>query len=113
MVVCWLFEQVNLRDGVPKDCVNQTCTSGAGSLLLEFGLLSRLLNDPIYDYVARVAVNTLWNLKSNVTGLFGQCVSLFYNVHVVCFQVANMLFDFLTSLQNIAPLFTFHIFGCF
>ena len=42
------FPRVNLRSGVPKDCEGSewcsahTCTAGAGSLLLEFGILSRL-----------------------------------------------------------------------
>ena len=39
------FPRVNLRNGVPKECewfTAHTCTSGAGSLLLEFGILSRL-----------------------------------------------------------------------
>ena len=58
--------------GVPKDSLNVTCTSGAGSLLLEFGLLSRLLGDPVYETVARRAVDHLWNHRNNVTGLFGR-----------------------------------------
>ena len=60
--------------GVPKDSLNLTCTSGAGSLMLEFGLLSRLLGDPVYETVARRAVDHLWNHRNNVTGLFGRYV---------------------------------------
>ena len=56
-----------------RDCVNTTCVAGAGSLLIEFGVLSRLLDDPVYEAVARRAVNMLWHYRSNVTGLFGQC----------------------------------------
>ncbi len=42
------YPRVNLRHGVPnsKDCqwcLSHTCTAGAGSLLLEFGILSRIL----------------------------------------------------------------------
>ena len=39
------FPRVNLKSGVPRDCEwchTHTCTAGAGSLLLEFGILSRL-----------------------------------------------------------------------
>lgn len=63
--------QINLKKGVPPNCLNETCTSGAGTLLLEFGVLSRLLGDPVYESVARRAVESLWKYKSNVTGLLG------------------------------------------
>ena len=58
--------------GVPPDCVNTTCLAGAGSLLLEFGMLSRLLDDPVYESLARRTVDKLWMYRSNVTGLFGK-----------------------------------------
>ena len=64
--------QVNLRTGIPTDTVNETCTAGAGTLTLEFGLLSRLLGDPVFEGMARRTVNRLWSLRSNVTGLFGK-----------------------------------------
>jgi len=64
-------QQVNLQTGIPDDSINETCTAGAGTLLLEFGLLSRLLGDPVYEGFARRAVNQLWSHRSNVTGLFG------------------------------------------
>jgi len=68
--------RVHLQTGVPKDSVNETCTAGAGTLLLEFGLLSRLLHDPVYDGVARRAVERLWSFRSNVTGLFGNAINI-------------------------------------
>ena len=63
---------MNLQSGVPDDCTNTTCLAGAGSLLLEFGLLSRLLADPVYESLARRTVDQLWLYRSNVTGLFGE-----------------------------------------
>lgn len=63
--------QVNLKTGVPPDSNNETCTAGAGSLLVEFGILSRLLGDSTFEWVARRAVKALWNLRSNDTGLLG------------------------------------------
>ena len=63
--------QVTLDKGIPWNSINETCTSGAGTLVLEFGVLSRLLNDPVYESVSRQAVNKLWRLRSNVTGLLG------------------------------------------
>ena len=68
---CTVCQQVNLQTGIPDDSINETCTAGAGTLLLEFGLLSRLLGDPVYEGFARRAVNQLWSHRSNVTGLFG------------------------------------------
>ncbi len=50
---------------------NHTCLSGAGSLLLEFGILSRLINDPIYENVARKAIHSLFDKRDMDTGLFG------------------------------------------
>lgn len=63
--------QVNLKRGVPPDSNNETCTAGAGSLLVEFGILSRLLGDSTFEWVARRAVKALWSLRSNNTGLLG------------------------------------------
>lgn len=57
---------------MPLDCVNETCTAGAGTLLLEFGVLSHLLGDPVYEFFAREAVKMLWKYRSNVTGLLGK-----------------------------------------
>ncbi|GFR73350.1 alpha-1,2-Mannosidase [Elysia marginata] len=62
------FPRVTLDKGIPWNTLNETCTSGAGTLVLEFGVLSRLLNDPVYESVSRQAVNKLWRLRSNVTG---------------------------------------------
>ena len=66
------FLQVNLKTGVPPDSINETCTAGAGSLLVEFGILSRLIGDSTFEWVARRAVRALWSLRSNETGLLGK-----------------------------------------
>uniref|UniRef100_A0A8C7PYI0 alpha-1,2-Mannosidase n=1 Tax=Oncorhynchus mykiss TaxID=8022 RepID=A0A8C7PYI0_ONCMY len=63
--------RVNLKSGVSPDSINETCTSGAGSLMVEFGILSRLIGDSTFEWVARRAVPALWNLRSNETGLLG------------------------------------------
>lgn len=62
---------MNLKTGVPDDCVSETCTAGAGSLLVEFGILSRLIGDSTFEWVARRAVRALWSLRNNDTGLLG------------------------------------------
>ena len=54
---------VNLRKGqVPGD-VRATCTACAGTLLLEFGVLSRLVNDSRYEAAARHAVERLFSMR--------------------------------------------------
>lgn len=70
------YPRVNLETGVPSDCVNETCTAGAGTLIMEFGVLSRLLNDPTYEAAARRAVQRLWSFRSNVTGLLGSVINI-------------------------------------
>ena len=56
---------------MPSHGFVETCTAGAGTLLVEFGILSRLINDPIYESLARRASNTLWDMKNRDTGLLG------------------------------------------
>ena len=75
------YPRVNLRNGVPKPqdcgwCATHTCTAGAGSLLLEFGLLSRLVNDSIFDEVARRAAKRLWYMRAKNTGLLGNVIDV-------------------------------------
>ncbi|MEQ2235589.1 ER degradation-enhancing alpha-mannosidase-like protein 1, partial [Ilyodon furcidens] len=70
------YPRVNLKTGVPQDSVNETCTAGAGSLLVEFGILSRLIGDSTFEWVARRAVRALWNLRSNETGLLGNVINI-------------------------------------
>ncbi|XP_027859255.1 ER degradation-enhancing alpha-mannosidase-like protein 1 [Xiphophorus couchianus] len=70
------YARVNLKTGVPQDSINETCTAGAGSLLVEFGILSRLIGDSTFEWVARRAVRALWNLRSNETGLLGNVINI-------------------------------------
>ena len=50
----------------------ETCTAGAGTLSVEFTLLSRLVGDPTYENLARRAVRTLWDKRHPETGLVGE-----------------------------------------
>eukprot|EP00794_Sanderia_malayensis_P005986 gene5986-6682_t len=70
------WPRVNLRHGVLPGCSKETCTAGAGTLVLEFGILGRLLGDPTLEKTARRALESLWNLRSNSTGLFGNVVNI-------------------------------------
>ena len=70
------FPRVNLQKGIPTDTYNSTCTAGAGSLLLEFGILSRLLRDPVYESVARRAMRAIRQRRSSRTGLVGNVLNV-------------------------------------
>ena len=60
------FPRVNLMHGVPKTEINQTCSAGAGTLILEFGVLSRLTGNPVYETAARTALQGLWSRRSRL-----------------------------------------------
>ena len=87
------YPRVNLRHGVPfyansplnmdpehgqcsKDPndkateITETCSAGAGSLVLEFSTLSRLTGDPRYEKVAKHAFWAVWHRRSSI-GLLG------------------------------------------
>lgn len=87
------YPRVNLRHGVPfyakspnnmdaehgqcgKDPsdkgteVTETCSAGAGSLVLEFSVLSRLTGDPKYERLAKDAFWAVWHRRSSI-GLIG------------------------------------------
>ncbi|XP_061181375.1 ER degradation-enhancing alpha-mannosidase-like protein 2 [Saccostrea echinata] len=58
------YGTVNLKHGVPKGETTVTCTAGVGTFLIEFGTLSRLTGDPVFEKVAVRAMRALWNSKS-------------------------------------------------
>ncbi|CAO2649766.1 Nn.00g010580.m01.CDS01 [Neocucurbitaria sp. VM-36] len=87
------YPRVNLRHGVPfyansphnmdaeqgqcsKDPhdkateITETCSAGAGSLVLEFATLSRLTGNPRYERVAKEAFWAVWQRRSSI-GLIG------------------------------------------
>lgn len=87
------YPRVNLRHGVPfyanspyntdpehgqcnKDPndkateITETCSAGAGSLVLEFSTLSRLTGNPRYENAAKAAFWAVWRHRSSI-GLIG------------------------------------------
>ncbi|KAG8218733.1 glycoside hydrolase family 47 protein [Butyriboletus roseoflavus] len=60
------YARLNLRHGVPKGESQDTCTAGAGSLILELGTLSRLTGDERFERVAYKAYFALWNRRSDL-----------------------------------------------
>lgn len=61
---------INLRKGQIRGDTRITCTACAGTMLLEFGVLSRLTDNPVYEKKAKDAVIYLYN-KRSVKGLLG------------------------------------------
>jgi Glycosyl hydrolase family 47/PA domain/Glucosidase II beta subunit-like protein len=72
------YSIINLRYG-PSSAPNQvspieeTCTAGAGTLLMEMGMLSRLSGDPRYEAAARRAIGALW-MRRGPLGLYGTSI---------------------------------------
>lgn len=60
------YGTVNLKHGVPKGETTVTCTAGVGTFLIEFGTLSRLTGDPVFEKVAMRALRSLWNTRSKI-----------------------------------------------
>ncbi|KAG4081287.1 glycoside hydrolase [Neocallimastix lanati (nom. inval.)] len=57
--------RVNLKKGVLPNETNN-CSAGAGTLILEFGTLSRLTGDMRFENYARKALFKLWNKRSKL-----------------------------------------------
>ncbi|XP_078342728.1 ER degradation-enhancing alpha-mannosidase-like protein 1 isoform X2 [Oculina patagonica] len=70
------YPRINLLYGQPSTFYKDTCTAGAGTMLLEFGILSRLLGDPVFENLARKAVAALWKHRSVETGLLGNVINV-------------------------------------
>ncbi|CAL1535448.1 unnamed protein product [Lymnaea stagnalis] len=69
------YGTVNLRHGVPKGETTVTCTAGIGTFLIEFGTLSRLTGDPIFEKTAIRAIRALWKFRSPL-GLLGNHIDV-------------------------------------
>ncbi|KDQ07463.1 glycoside hydrolase family 47 protein [Botryobasidium botryosum FD-172 SS1] len=60
------YARINLRHGVARGETSETCTAGAGTLILEFATLSRLTGDERFERVARRAFFAIWNRRSEI-----------------------------------------------
>lgn len=69
------YGTVNLKYGVPYGETSVTCTAGIGTFIVEFGALSRLTGDPIYEEVALNALYALYDHRSSI-GLFGNHIDI-------------------------------------
>lgn len=67
------WPRVHLQKGIVKigdKYVSDTCSAGAGSLLLEFTMLSRLTGDERFETLAKNAFHAIWDRRSDI-GLVG------------------------------------------
>ena len=69
------YSLVNLRKGVVPELTSVTCLAGAGTLILEFGMLSRLRKDDRYEIAAKKAITALWKRKSQIN-LLGNSIDV-------------------------------------
>ncbi|KAH9641894.1 hypothetical protein HF086_011644 [Spodoptera exigua] len=69
------YGTINLRSGVPPGETSVTCTAGVGTFIIEFGTLSRLTGDPLYEEVAYNALLALYHHKSPI-GLVGNHIDV-------------------------------------
>jgi len=68
------YPRINLRSGLMPGETSETCTAGAGSLILEFGTLSRLTGNSIYEDVAKTAFHEVYKRRHISTGLLGNTI---------------------------------------
>lgn len=69
------YGTVNLLKGVSPTETPVTCTAGVGTFILEFATLSRLTGDPVFEKVAKRALRSLWNTRSDI-GLVGNHIDV-------------------------------------
>jgi len=60
------YGTVNLRHGVPEGETPITCTAGVGTFIVEFGALSRLTGNPVYEETALRALKAIWSGRSSL-----------------------------------------------
>ncbi|XP_066948164.1 ER degradation-enhancing alpha-mannosidase-like protein 2 [Macrobrachium rosenbergii] len=60
------YGTVNLKEGVPYGETPVTCTAGVGTFIIEFGTLSRLTGDTVYEEVAMRAMHAVWDHRSSI-----------------------------------------------
>ncbi|CAG0883021.1 unnamed protein product [Darwinula stevensoni] len=73
------YAKVNLLHGLPQELLagcRETCTACAGTMILEFGALSRLTGEPIFEEKARRALDALWHLRHRASDLVGTVLNI-------------------------------------
>uniref|UniRef100_A0A0N4Z7B7 alpha-1,2-Mannosidase n=1 Tax=Parastrongyloides trichosuri TaxID=131310 RepID=A0A0N4Z7B7_PARTI len=69
------YGTINLKYGVNNDETPITCTACIGTFIIEFGSLSKLTGNDIYEKVAMKALQSLWESRSKI-GLVGNHINI-------------------------------------
>ena len=70
------FARINLRYGISEGETEETCAAAAGSLTLEFTVLSQLTGNPVYERVARKSFLNTWARRVPSTNLVGNSIGV-------------------------------------
>ncbi|KAK3739588.1 hypothetical protein QZH41_011211 [Actinostola sp. cb2023] len=75
------YPKVNLKYGIhhPDSGTGSevdTCTACAGTMIMEFGALSRLTGDPVFEEKASKAMESLWSFRSRASDLVGTVINI-------------------------------------
>jgi hypothetical protein len=70
------FARINLRHGISEGETEETCAAAAGSLTLEFTVLSQLTGNPVYERVARKSFLNTWARRVPSTNLVGNSIGV-------------------------------------
>ncbi len=68
--------RINLRRGQVPGAGSETCPAAAGTLLVEFAMLSRLTRNNTFELAARRAVDVLWERRLMPFSLVGQTIDV-------------------------------------
>jgi ER degradation enhancer, mannosidase alpha-like 3 len=75
------MSRVNLKLGVTPELLSSekdkfTCTACAGTLLLEFALLSRLTGEPIFEEKVVKTMDYIWDKRNRASDLVGTVINI-------------------------------------
>lgn len=75
------YPRVNLKYGIHHPSSNagtesDTCTACAGTMIMEFGALSRLTGEPIFEQKAQKAMEAIWIYRSRHSDLVGTVINI-------------------------------------
>jgi mannosidase alpha-like ER degradation enhancer 3 len=75
------MSRINLKHGVTRELLysekdRYTCTACAGTLLLEFSLLSRLTGERVFEEKAMQAMDLIWEKRNRASDLVGTVINI-------------------------------------
>ena len=73
--------RINLKDGITDSLLSSekdkfTCTACAGTLLLEFAVLSRLTGDKTFEEKATKTLDYIWDKRNRASNLVGTVINV-------------------------------------